>query len=167
MVILLSLHDLVCVLMRSYCLKLGHGYGGRHIWLCLFGRHYSHQSRTGHIPTTELLSDPAVPCGVGELTLGLRLTVARKGMGKAASSDLGPSFYASSFLLVCFRVSLGVLSSCPAVQASLSVVRTLADSVGTWFHDSAESAWFFIASSRRLLTVASSLGRFLSFAIPS
>ena len=36
--------------------------------------------------------DPCVPCGIGKCSLGIRLTVARKGMGKAASSDPRPPF---------------------------------------------------------------------------
>ena len=50
---------------------------------------------------------------------------ARQGMGKAASSDLRSPFCAPSLSLVCFRMSLGVVSSRFAVQVSLPVFRTL------------------------------------------
>ena len=60
-------------------------------WLLLLGRCYSR-----HILELVLslvhrgALDPCVLCGIGKCSLGMRLTVARKGMGKAASSDLRP-----------------------------------------------------------------------------
>ena len=50
-------------------------------------------SRTSPIPLAQRCSiDPCVLCGIGKCSLGIRLTVARKGMGKAASSDPRPPF---------------------------------------------------------------------------
>ena len=64
-------------------------------------------------------------------------------------------------MLVCFFVALGALLCCLAVQASLLVLLTLADFVGTWFHEGAERAlgpsWILLAN---FLTVAPSSGRF-------
>ena len=68
-------------------------------------------------------------------------------------------------LFVCFSVALGALLFRLAVQASLPVLLTLADFVGTWFHEGAARAlgpsWILLAN---FLTVAPSSGRFSVFA---